>query len=405
MAAAMAFQWSLAALETLMAEDQMDQHGVVLRAFSVVELWRLRRVCRAFHRWGTAALAAMPRPVVWGGRDNQAPYPQVVMAAEMLDLSTLRWTASGLLPSLPLAPHPLFQGTWPWCIATRICSFADGRVVVTGAGVPDGGTHDDEHGIWSIDDGQGRFVVMPKTAAQLIPGAPGWTPLPHMATERDDAAVVALNDGRTMAIGGKDDDNEEHHATVDLLAADGSRWAAAAPMSKPRCDAVAMVLPCGKVLVAGGVQELSGRPHKTAELWDPATGAWSVLPPMACESQSAAGCVLPSGRAAVLGGYTEHDLRSTDWEAFDLEARAWQPMPPMPRGRAGHSAVPIPGGLVVVGGGGPGAGADGDDWLYDEESARWYDLPHQMAQPRWAPGVVSLPAAALAALPLWWRLD
>ena len=51
--AAMAFQWSLAALKTLMAEDQMDQHATVLRAFSVVELWRLRRVCRAFHRWGS----------------------------------------------------------------------------------------------------------------------------------------------------------------------------------------------------------------------------------------------------------------------------------------------------------------------------------------------------------------
>ena len=46
--AAAPFQWSLAALETLMAEDQMDQHAAVLRAFSVVELWRLRRVCRAF---------------------------------------------------------------------------------------------------------------------------------------------------------------------------------------------------------------------------------------------------------------------------------------------------------------------------------------------------------------------
>ena len=49
------FQWSLAALETLMAEDQMDRHAAVLRAFSVVELWRLRRVCRGFHwfhRWG-----------------------------------------------------------------------------------------------------------------------------------------------------------------------------------------------------------------------------------------------------------------------------------------------------------------------------------------------------------------
>ena len=41
------FQWSLAALETLMAEDQMDQHAAVLRAFSVVELWRPPRTVKA----------------------------------------------------------------------------------------------------------------------------------------------------------------------------------------------------------------------------------------------------------------------------------------------------------------------------------------------------------------------
>ena len=52
---AMAFQWSLAALETLMAEDQMDQHAAVLRAFSVVELY----------------LAALPRvPLVTLGSDG-----------------------------------------------------------------------------------------------------------------------------------------------------------------------------------------------------------------------------------------------------------------------------------------------------------------------------------------------
>ena len=32
---AASFQWSLAALETLMAEDQMDQHSTVLRGFSI----------------------------------------------------------------------------------------------------------------------------------------------------------------------------------------------------------------------------------------------------------------------------------------------------------------------------------------------------------------------------------
>ena len=117
--AGLAFQWSLAALETLMAEDQMDQHGTVLRAFSVVELWRLRRVCRAFHRWGTAALAALPRVVAVGGRDT---YGEATASVEVLDLSTLRWS-SGVVPALPepRASH-------------SACAFADGRVVV--AGVP-----------------------------------------------------------------------------------------------------------------------------------------------------------------------------------------------------------------------------------------------------------------------------
>ena len=94
--AAMAFQWSLAALETLMAEDQMDQHAAVLRAFSVVELWRLRRVCRAFHRWGTAALAALPRIVAMGGVVGAA---EITATTEVLDLSTMRWSAA--LPALP----------------------------------------------------------------------------------------------------------------------------------------------------------------------------------------------------------------------------------------------------------------------------------------------------------------
>ena len=95
------FQWSLAALETLMAEDQMDQHAAVLRAFSVVELWRLRRVCRAFHRWGTAALAALPRVVAIGGDTAGGA---MTAGVEVLDLSTLRWQS--VLPRVPPLPQP-----------------------------------------------------------------------------------------------------------------------------------------------------------------------------------------------------------------------------------------------------------------------------------------------------------
>ena len=115
----MAFQWSLAALETLMAEDQMDQHAAVLRAFSVVELWRLRRVCRAFHRWGTAALAALPRVVAVGGQDA---FQGATASGEVLDLSTLRW-APGVVPALP-EPRRFHSAR----------AFRDGRVVGAGGG-------------------------------------------------------------------------------------------------------------------------------------------------------------------------------------------------------------------------------------------------------------------------------
>ena len=114
MAAAMAFQWSLAALETLMAEDQMDQHAAVLRAFSVVELWRLRRVCRAFHRWGTAALAALARVVAVGGSDANGEW---MAGVEVLDLSTLRWS-SGVVPALR---------EWRDCPSCMLYSYASPR--------------------------------------------------------------------------------------------------------------------------------------------------------------------------------------------------------------------------------------------------------------------------------------
>ena len=167
--AAMAFQWSLAALETLMAEDQMDQHATMLRAFSVVELWRLRRVCRAFHRWGTAALAAMPRVVaVGGGLTNGGTEPTA--SVDVLDLSSLRWS-SVVVPELP-QPRQFHA----------VCCFGD-RVVVMGG-----------------DDGTSDKIEAQK-ALQWVRGASGWELLPNMADGRYSLSAAALPDGRAMAIG------------------------------------------------------------------------------------------------------------------------------------------------------------------------------------------------------------
>ena len=90
----------------------MDQHAAVLRGFSVVELWRLRRVCRAFRRWGTAALAALPPIVAVGGMVSEdggelgdgtvtVPDSEETALVEVLDLSTATTRGSAASAAVP----------------------------------------------------------------------------------------------------------------------------------------------------------------------------------------------------------------------------------------------------------------------------------------------------------------
>ena len=81
---------------------------------------------------------------------------------------------------------------------------------------------------------------------------------------------------------------------------------------------------------------------------------------------------------------------------FDPAARTWQPLlSPMAHSRRQHGVVAVAGGLLVVGG--AQNDKDAPNELYDEESGRWFELPHPMAQPRSVARVVSLPAGAAAA--------
>jgi hypothetical protein len=105
--------------------------------------------------------------------------------------------------------------------------------------------------------------------------------------------------------------------------------------------------------------------------------------------------MLPSGRVAVVGGAgTDGDERK-DGEVFDPVKREWEPLGvEMADKHANTSAVAVAGGLLAV--------AEAEDYgrneLYDEQSGRWFQLPHAMVQPRDGTGLVSAPASALATL-------
>jgi hypothetical protein len=343
-------------------------HAKILRHLGVVSLWRVRGVSRGFRRWATSMLSSLPRLVAVGGLGlDISVVPQKWFAAasvESLDLSTMRWSSAGCMPSLP---HPrAFHGV--------SCS-GDGRVVVCG-GYNRGGT-----------DLMGHLA---STALQWLPGTGAWSALPDLPAVRLGAASVVLPDGRTMLIGGFSNESQVL-ASVLVLAADGSGWSDLPPLTEARADAAAALLPGGKVLVAGGRTGVTNDTALyTAELWDPATQKWTALPPMAHKRIDAGACMLPSGRVAVVSGRGADDQWRKDGEVFDPVKREWAPLGAEMAHKHGNiSAVAVAGGLLAVGLNSPE--------LYDEESGRWVTLPHAMANERTGAGLVSVPAAALGA--------
>jgi hypothetical protein len=347
-----------------------SNHAMLLRHLGVVSLWRVRGVSRGFRRWAQAELSSLPRLVAVGGivtHDSVTLLKYIALSSvESLDLSTMRWSAAGCMPSLPD----------PRAAHSVNCS-VDGRVVVC-SGYNHGGADPMHH--------------LRSTALQWLPGTGAWSALPDLPAGRFAAVSVALPDGRTMLIGGVS--GEQAVASVVVLAADGSGWSDLPPLLGTRADAAATLLSDGKVLVAGGK---SGPDSvlNSAELWDPATQKWTALPPMAHKRSHLAACVLPSGRVAVVSGYGADGASRKDGEVFDPVKREWEPLgAEMANVHCNISVVAVAGGLVAVSEVGD---IDIRNELYDEESGRWVTLPHEMAEPRRATGLISLPPAALVA--------
>ena len=258
----------------LVGNDDVRQFFLRAEVLGVVTLWRLRGVCRAFHRWAQAELSLLPRVVAIGGSDGIAGTSSV----ESLNLSTMRWS-DGPMRCVPSLPDPR------QCCHS-VSSTKQGGVLVCG-GFTDEGEDKSERGCLS-------------TAFQWVPRMRAWSALPDLPTARCDAASVSLPDGRIMLIGGWNE-VDEAVASVLALAADGSGWSELPPLTVPRKGAAAAVLSNGKVLVAGG-KDADDEELNSAELWDPETQSWTPVPPMKAKRFPAASCVLPSGRVAVLGG-------------------------------------------------------------------------------------------------------
>ena len=129
----------------------------VLAALSVLQLWRIRRVCRTLEGWAALALRSLPRPVAVGGSHQSVagfPVPQTQVMS--LDLSTMQWKESPALPHLLVARCSHAVGCFP-----------DGRVVAAG-----GQQHSPPPGVRLGEGG--------KCAEQWTPASRKWMALPDL---------------------------------------------------------------------------------------------------------------------------------------------------------------------------------------------------------------------------------
>ena len=363
---------------------------VVMSSLSVVQLWRARGVSRHCSRRATEVLEMLPQLLSVGGSrvitplggDDEELEGVAGLEVETMSLATMRWDVPrvGVGPPVLLTPRAYHV----------LAAFRDGRVVAAGGFNPR--TYAEHHA------GGNPMMQLLQQAVQWVPGSAAWSALPNMSVGRSGAAAVVLSNGQLLVAGGlqlgdpgdqqeTEDGGMVHHASAEVLAADGSGWEAVAPMSGPRVSAVAGLLPNGIVVVAGGQStDVFTSATRTVEQWDPVANKWSALPSMVAARSGAAGCVLADGRFVMVGGRDASGHMRSDSEFFDLRcgvAGTWELLADerlqdgishMAVARSMHAVVAVAGGIIAIGGDEEGAAVE----LYDEESSRWLSLRHRL---------------------------
>ena len=204
------------------------------------------------------------------------------------------------------------------------------------------------------------------------------------------AALLALADGRALALAGDADAGESllgledgGRVAVNIDPADGGAadaavvpaeiydpetdaWTATARPEISRAEPTAVLLADGRVLVAGaGVERremndpnaagVETVPAFAAEIYDPATDSWTRTDPMIEFRASHTLTLLADGRVLAAGG---QDPRASDYvlyattEIYDPATNAWTAGPGISEPRMSHSATLLPdgGGVFVAGG-------------------------------------------------------
>ncbi len=143
----------------------------------------------------------------------------------------------------------------------------------------------------------GALLRVP-TGTQVGGGPAGFVPTGSMLQAREMVTATTLQDGRVLAVGGWE---YQDQATVELWDPKTGTFSVAGNMPEPREGQSATLLPSGRVLVVGGYKYKVDR-LATALLWDPDTLTFSPAGSLAVPRVGHAAVLLPDGRVLIAGG-------------------------------------------------------------------------------------------------------
>jgi hypothetical protein len=224
------------------------------------------------------------------------------------------------------------------------------------------------------------FSLSASAQDKAAPQPPSWTPVASMAEGRTDYAAVALQDNRTLVVGGGSTTSGPGLATCEIWNPATRTWSTTGAMARPRFAHTATRLLDGRVLVVGGLLSFSLPFPPEVELYDPALGTWSLAAPIPVPRAFHAAVLLKDGRVFVVGGDAPgtgdtatayiYDPASNTWSSAGSMSVAREP------GRFG-AIVLSNGDVLVVGGydvttGQSFAAAD----RYSVAFATWTTLPN-----------------------------
>jgi len=178
---------------------------------------------------------------------------------------------------------------------------------------------------------------------------------------RERFSVIALIDGRIMAVGGKaiglrNVEMGNFEDTTELLDINTMNWNLTGKMDEKRRSPGLAQLNDLTVIVAGGTGAAKV-PLNSTEIWDPNTGEWKLIAQMNTARDSMSYVLLPDGRFMVIGGKSINKkgvLISSikECEIYDPQTGKWEEAAPMNEKRVNHTATLLNDGNVLVMGGG-----------------------------------------------------